>query len=754
MFSRHLDILVLQAPCRKKVQFSPMLIATISTVRLYMLPLAVILSELQDPKAVVPVLSGLRSGSPVWLDISGPDQKHLVSRTLNLTRSSIQFRRWFGINVLRVLADNYKIMASDGLQIIGQLLKLLEQCNESTSAVYFKSLVDCIDHVCDSIRGKPTMTRELLTPNLPAIIGLYLEKFSYDPAYLASRLAPYIRAHPTTFRPFGNKLRAKIMETILSPAFANFPDSSKDVFCNTLSTLCAVEKIEPEERWSLDLYSLIGELSSTLEIYGEFLNFEDDAELGKLLKKIPRSSSGELDFPSLSIDINNPSSFYSLPDRLDVLMRLIRGYLLAPTTFVAKVPLGTIVLLVEAVLSINSRFIPFKREMRDESTKQIIRNTLQCAHSAALGLLKVLPLVFRGSLIPYMRRIFGLLETLIPMKKKSLDVDQITANEKFICLVLDCVASNIGLVSYYQDSTGLVRLIDAAMAIVQPRSGIAQTEHSSSSNGSKKNKKKKQASVPLADVLSHQHLFNVSVSESITKHVQSFVNALITRVDLPTAQHNKVCKFVIVEAIKASHYIQEGTVPRQLRTLLVNAVLHPGFETTSILPIVCSILKEDELLSVFKNPRFPPVLKAPVEVKEEEEEEEEEEDEDEEEEVHESRTETLVLATSPNSVTETKEVVEPENKRRKIEIPEAVPVELKKSADQVSEPQVSDSHISTTIHLQDSIGNSHSSERAKLTVEPVKLTEPSAAKMDVEAANSSDDSDFEMPQIDVDSDDE
>ncbi|EDK40070.2 hypothetical protein PGUG_04168 [Meyerozyma guilliermondii ATCC 6260] len=712
-----------------------------------MLPLAVILSELQEPKTIVPVLSSLRSGSPVWSNISGPDQKHLVSRTLNLTRSSIQFRRWFGINVIRVLADNYKIMAGDGSQIIGQLLKLLEQCNQFTSAVYFKSLVECIDHVCDSIRGKPTMTRELLTPNLPAIIGLYLEKFSHDPAYLVSRLAPYIRAHPTTFRPFGNKLRSKIMETILSPAFSNFPDSSKDIFCNTLSTLCAVEKIEPEERWSSDLFSLIGELSNTLEIYGEFLNFEDDAELGKLLKKIPRSSSGESEFPSLSIDINDPSSFYSLPERLDILLRLIRGYLSAPTSFVAKVPLGIIALVVEAVLSINSRFIPFKREIRDESTKQIIRNTLQCAHSSALGLLKVLPSIFRGSLVPYMRRILGLLETLIPMKKKSLDTDQIVANEQFICLVLDCVACNISLVSYYQDSTGLVRLIDAAMAIVQPRSSSNTSSNTANTISSNGKKKKKQASVPLADVLSHQHLFNISVSESTTNHVQSFVNTLISCADLPSAQHNKVCKFVIVEAVKASHHIQEGTVPKQLRNLLVNAVLHPGFETTSILPIVCSILKEDELLSVFRNPRFPPVLKA-VEVKEEEEEEEEEEESEEEPEEAEEAEEVVNGSRTEREVApETKEV-EPENKRRKIEIPEAVSVEP-----QVSEPQISTS-------LQHSISNQPEPAEPKnlRAPEPVKqannpkLTEPSAAK-DLRE-DFSDDSDFEMPEIDVDSDDE
>ena len=96
---------------------------------------------------------------------------------------------------------------------------------------------------------------------------------------------------------------------------------------------------------------------------------------------------------------------------------------------------------------------------------------------------------------------------------------------------------------------------------------------------------------------------------------------------------------------------------------------------------------------------------------------------------------------------ETKEV-EPENKRRKIEIPEAVSVEP-----QVSEPQISTS-------LQHSISNQPEPAEPKnlRAPEPVKqannpkLTEPSAAK-DL-GEDFSDDSDFEMPEIDVDSDDE
>lgn len=703
-----------------------------------MLPLPLVLSELQEPKSVVPVLSSLRSTSALWKDISNPDRKHIVARSLNLTRSQSQFKRWFGVNVVHVLADNYEIISSDGLLFIAQLLKLLEQCNESTKAIYFKSIVECIDHVCDCIRGKPTLTRELLTPNLPSIIGLYLEKFEVMPAYLAGRLTPYIRAHPTTFRPFGNKLRAKIMENVLSPEFSNYSEASKECFCTCLATLCAIEKVDPEERWSLDLNSLIAELSSTLKVYGEFLDIDQDGDLLKLLLKLPSSQDSE--FPSLSIDINELASFFTLPDRIDTLLHLIHGYLTAPTTFVTKIPLGIIVQVVEAILSINVNFLPFKREIRDDAVKNIIRSTLQCVHISAIHFLASLPNIFRGSLVPYMRSLFGLLETLIPMKKKSLDQEKLIANEQVICAVLEAVSSIISLVSYYQDSISLAKFVDASMVLVQLRAGSTKTEVKS--NGNKKNKKKKQNSVPLADVLSHQYLFDTAIVESTITTVQKFVDSVITRIDTPPMQSNKINKYLLVEAVRASRSVSEGTVPKHLRQLLVNAVLHPGLETTSILPIVCNILKDEPLLSVFRNPRFPPIARAQALIDQDVEPEEDSSSEDEAEE-----TKQVVSPEEEFEVKNNEEPEEPEVKKRKVELPTAPETKLATH----KKPEVV---VEAT--MEAAVNTSIDPEAASmLSVPSVPVSSFGVSENQaLHKTEEPDDSDFEMPEIQVDSDDE
>lgn len=712
-----------------------------------MLPISVVLTELQDPKAVVPVLSSLHSSLPLWQTIGSADQKHLVAKTLNLARSSIPFRRWFGVNVLRVLADNYDVVSSDGPQLISQLLKLLDQCGASTNKVFFHSVVDCIDHLADRIRGKPTLTRELLTPNLPAIIGSYLEKFTLDPAFLAERLAPYIRAHPTTFRPFGNKLRAKVMATVSSQEFPSFPQKDKDSFCGLLSTLSAIEKIDPEERWANDLNSLLGELVSTVEIYGQLLNFEDDSELRKNLSKIPKPTSPEMALEPLSIDINEPASFYCLSNRIDLLLQMIRGYLSAPTTFVVRVPIGLLVLLLESVLAVNTRFISFKRELRDEATRAIIRNTLQCAHVSTLELLGLLPRIFRGSFVSYLKRTLGTLETLVPTKKNAVDSNQVLANEHLLCSVFQCVSSAISLVKVYQDSAALVRFIDAAMVLVQNRTSpeLVQTASngSSGSNNTKAGRKKKRSAVPLADLLSHQHLFQGSTAPSTTKCVHTLIRILVARVDLPTAQHNKVCKYIIVEAMKATSQIQDGIVPSHLRDLLVSAVLHPAFETTSIFPIVCSILPEDELLSVFKNPRFPPLLRAQKVLHDDESEHEDEAAESSEAEeliaeIYEPAEALLVSLTA-------QDVSGPENKKRRVELPtvkESIPVTaLDFSSSKTTLEPAEQAHQ----HLDSNTPQAH----APIVPQVDTAVDTSGAVADDES-----ESDFEMPEIQVDSDGE
>ena len=67
----------------------------------------------------------------------------------------------------------------------------------------------------DLIRGKPTLTREILTPKLNSIIGYYFQYLHFAPLLILNSLQTLLKFHPTTFRPFGNKLKTKLINLIV-----------------------------------------------------------------------------------------------------------------------------------------------------------------------------------------------------------------------------------------------------------------------------------------------------------------------------------------------------------------------------------------------------------------------------------------------------------------------------------------------------------------------------------------------------------
>lgn len=113
----------------------------------------------------------------------------------------------------------------------------------------------------------------------------------------------------------------------------------------------------------------------------------------------------------------------------------------------------------------------------------------------------------------------------------------------------------------------------------------------------------------LSDILSHEHLFMTNIPTITITTVRSFINQIITKIILPPTQHYKIMRYLIIESIHAKYYNLYHNVPIELKKLLINAVLYPGYDKISILPIISTILSDDPLLGVFNNPKFPPLPK-------------------------------------------------------------------------------------------------------------------------------------------------
>lgn len=697
------------------------------------LPISVILKELETaPSDIIEIVSSLRSDKTILQGISKVQRKHLVSRTLALSKSPKEYNKWCGNVIIRAIGDDFEILANEGVNILAQTIKNLENYNATINVKILLTTIDAINFVSKNIRGKPTLTREILTPKLSTIISLYIEKLQYHPYLIIESLRNILRHHPTTFRPFGNKLASILTGLLNLPQFCSFPQHLQDVIYETLAALPAIEKTAPEATWETNVRDLVKQIKAVASIYQEFINFQDDQELLNLIKKIP-----ELDqdlkglLPDLHIDINEPTSIYQISQRLEILLSLLLNYITKETQFTVKIPLGMILTVIQVICSINTKFLAFKYDVRESDVKNIIKSSTLRNHLNCVQFITQLVNTYKGNILPHINSILSTIEVLIPFEKKQVDYQQLLSNEDFYGEILTCIEACLSLTGNWGDSSILLRFIDVALFLVEPRVDNIQNPVTPVANGQKLKKKKNHNSVPLSDLLSHQHLFMNSVPKCTIESVRRFLNRVIITVNLPLTYHYKIMRYLVIEAVNAKHYNHEHELPKDLRTLLINSVIYPGFEKVSILPIVSTILKNDHLLSVFNNPRFPPL---PIYIKKASLEEVEQEEDDEDEEMEEE----------DENVQENQGKEEPSPKRRKIDEDYQV-----KNVEEAN-PAI----VNTVTEIPESFKSINQlAEETKITpkVEKTEVIEKTVGSV---VAEEDDDSDSDAPALNLEDSDE
>jgi pre-rRNA-processing protein RIX1 len=600
------------------------------------LPLSLILQELESaPPSLVPILALLHRNKALLNEISPQDTRHLVARTLNLTRTLTAYAKWCGVNLIYVLCENHAILAEHGAAFIAQLLKLAEQAPAAgaRAAPLLRSAVECLNKVCAQIRGKPTLTRELLTPRLPAILLLYLARLEDDVLLFVPSLRVFLGCHPTTFRPFGDKLRARLVAVVGAANFKNRPEHVRHAVMLCLAALPAIEKVEPEQRWARDVAEVVRELLAVVLIYREFLDFLGDAELGGLIERLgtavataTAAGADELavgTLAPLSVSTAAPALLLAISDRVDTLCSLLAAYLTTRTAYAVRVPVGMVLAVCDVVCLVNTRFLAFTADTHDARLRHTVALTLQQNHlSVCRRVLGAMPLALRGLAVPHLVAALGQLEVLLPFARKRLDRAQIVASEYFVAEVLRAATAWLELTASLSDASAVVRLVEAALVLVEPRAAAAAT--AAAAPAKRKRAKPSSAAPALADLLSHQHLFAVQCLARTTATVRRFLNAVLKRVALAPTHYYKVLKYVLVEAARARQQSLPRQIPPDLRALLVDAVLYPGSESVSVLPLVSTLLEDDEVISVFNHPRFPPLARV-VRYEEREDEEEGEE---------------------------------------------------------------------------------------------------------------------------------
>ena len=117
----------------------------------------IVLEEIKGtPSSIIPLLSILHNDKQILSTITKTELNHLISRTLNLVRSSDAYNKWCGINLIRVIVEEYSILASEGNNLINSLLQVLEAYQQQQqqhhhhhhqTTIDLKILTSCIETI-------------------------------------------------------------------------------------------------------------------------------------------------------------------------------------------------------------------------------------------------------------------------------------------------------------------------------------------------------------------------------------------------------------------------------------------------------------------------------------------------------------------------------------------------------------------------------------------------------------------------------
>lgn len=744
------------------------------------IPLPVILSLLESPQSstLSYVLKSLYQSKYTITKASKAEINHLVSKINNLLNSKDNFKRWYGSHVVQIVALNPVILTTGGGLFIVSLLKIINDNN--VPAVNFKNAALALDQLITGIRGKPVLTREILTPNLPNIISSLLENLKRDIYVVLPIVKKLLLKNTTTFKPFIKKFETHLTALLLNNFTSLNSQLKKDV-CQSYAYLNLIKPVQnsnqggnnvqslPDDQWRAKIFKLLDELRSVVVIYDNIVELQNDRDSADLIKQLPDSETKDFIFPFLKIDLSDPISIVQISQRIEVLSHLIVAFITSPTPFPLRIPLGLIIQSSELLLGISPNFIPLKKELnRNEELKKIVVNDLSKTQSIGAWILYNITKHYKKLVLPHLSSILSSLEVAIPIKNDKgskvikVDDDSALAIEPELLTVIKTTVEILKLFQGLSDLDLINKLVDVSILFLQKRTTLdglleKQEQNKPQQQGQKNKKKNKNKdSTPLADILSHAELFDVDAPKETVSVILSFFEIVIKKIpNLSPTYRIKIVKYVISSAVKQE--TTKGKILDKTKNLLESIVLYPSYgETYSILPIAKRLLSNNDKLSLLTNPRFPPLeTKFKASTQQDVIEEEEEDDDD----VEVADSVVQEVSQVDQEPVEVADVMEQVIKPREVPIPEQQTMVFK-TDEQVKEQKVlsfaeekadEEDASNKTRSLEEPEEDDTPSKRIKIVSEGDKTVQMEADKI---GADEDSDSDFEIPNIELGSDDD
>lgn len=599
--------------------------------------LATRLEGADDPEFIT-LLGCLRSPRYVDERLLKSELSLLAAKTLALLRSSQDATVWRGCHTSVVICSyNPLVLCGHGGQLLAAIYSKLEQKVEyyssavqtPQSAVLLQALVYALGSLINLMRGKPALSRESLVPQLKVIIPLLVKLARLEPKLALPVLKTLLYRNTTTFRPFASKFRVVLSE-LLVKEYEVCDKETQRLICDNFAYLHLIRlapsnggdetqahhKTHQDDTWKTGVFAVLAKFKPILDLCGEFLDLEQDKEVQKLIQSLNVTEEGGNlgDFlPSLKLDMNSPLTLWEAPRRLSLLLDLLASFMTLPTPYPVRVPLGFCVSVAEGLLSMTSNYLPLKRDVRrDSELTSVIEDILPQIQFVGVRLLSVISRTYGKLTLSLLPSILSSLELFIPLQQKSnrIDLQKCLALKSEFMTVFSLVTSLLSHMGHQLNEIGLIKkLVDVSLHLTEDHSALefstSQDIKAVRSKNLKQKQKKEHSSTSISDLYVQPESFRFKCSELCLFEINRFLEVIVNNWKLPTNEHLKILKYTISTALKWKE--QRGYVPDSYIKLLRAEVLNPGAERVSILPIAVSLLNNtnDDVFDLLCHPRLP-----------------------------------------------------------------------------------------------------------------------------------------------------
>ncbi|GMM33565.1 hypothetical protein DASC09_008900 [Saccharomycopsis crataegensis] len=755
---------------------------------------SIILPGLTDrPTSVARILSTLKTTS-LLINSSTVELTLLSKKAINYVQSRDEYLRWTGCHLIKIISVNPIVISNHGADFITSLMKLINI--GTVSQLVYQTATNTILSLCLIIKGKQSLTREVLTPNLPGFINTLVKKLDLkDPQLLTnsvSILTILIRNHSTIFRPHATAYESKLMGVMKSKEFRSWEPVARKQIIESFVALSLVNKAASLQ-WSVVLKSVMEEFQSVFKmIFQTLLQPNEDAEsdiinLIELLKlslhdaESNMHNKSQFSLAPLSIDLNDLKTTGDLFDRIALLTDLIIGFITTPLNdTIVNYPIGKFVNIGELLINVSAQIHGFQKDLLigDINLKHNLNFTFSKIQLQGIKLLNQLVKVLGKQSLGYFEKFTVFTELVIPMKtisvinpttnktvaKKILDVEQIKFHKFDMLVLLEFVGNLLKALDTgnLHDFSFILKLVDMTSLMVEEASykDVIEKTKKPAADGSNKRTKKSKNSVELSDFIADASTLKIKTDVKLTTQVLQFYSTVLKNIpSLSVTQLTKVQHFVILSAMRKIY--TAGNITNDIRQVLENFVVYQNTnEKYNLLPIIMNIMRQsgddnNQLLSLLLNPRFPISNKREIEHYDKEQDEDLEIDECKIEEAKKPQIDLEELKRElreevTNEVTEklTREFEERESKRRKLS-------ERLQTAEIETNPNVWTQQKFQKVEIsKDVLPNDKeisSSEQRMVTETVVEVTTETKKTEDHDDENNSD---FEIPDIEMDSSDE